>query len=77
MSYQNASFKASNSANSCASNSNNQYYKANNSSNTIEKIYVKWCFKEGMCEICGMRKATVNLDLKSGSHRECRFCWDS
>ena len=32
--------------------------------------------KEYMCEICKMSVATVNLDLKAGSHRECRYCWD-
>lgn len=35
-----------------------------------------WLGKEGMCEVCGLRRAVVNLDLSSGSHRECRSCWD-
>jgi len=32
--------------------------------------------EQGMCEVCGLRKAEVNLDLEFGSHRECRICWN-
>lgn len=35
-----------------------------------------WIRGEGVCEVCGLRPAEVNLDLKYGSHRECRSCWD-
>ncbi len=35
-----------------------------------------WLLGEGICEVCGVRKAEVNLDLKAGTHRECRPCWD-
>ena len=35
-----------------------------------------WRGKEGMCEWCGLRPATINLDLKAGTHRECQICWD-
>ena len=28
-----------------------------------------------LCEICNQRNATMNLDLKSGSHKECSDCW--
>ena len=35
-----------------------------------------WMNKEGMCEICGINKASVNLELKYGSHRECYSCWN-
>ena len=35
-----------------------------------------WIKGEGNCEVCGLRPAEVNLDLKYGSHRECRSCWD-
>ena len=35
-----------------------------------------WLKGKDMCEWCGRIKATVNLDLKYGSHRECRYCWD-
>ena len=35
-----------------------------------------WLRGEGMCEWCGIRRATVNLDLTAGTHRECRTCWD-
>ena len=35
-----------------------------------------WLGKVGICEVCGNMKATVNLNLKYGSHRECRYCWD-
>ena len=40
------------------------------------KRLANWIYGEGMCEFCGERKATVNLDLKGGTHRECRRCWD-
>ena len=36
----------------------------------------KWLKGKGNCEWCGRHPATVNLDLKYGSHRECRYCWD-
>ena len=42
----------------------------------IRNNKVAWKGVPGMCEVCGLRKATVNLDLKYGSHRECRICWD-
>ena len=42
----------------------------------IRNNKVAWRGVQGMCEVCGLRKATVNLDLKYGSHRECRICWD-
>ena len=29
-----------------------------------------------MCEWCGRHPATINLELKYGSYRECRHCWD-
>lgn len=35
-----------------------------------------WLFGEGICEICGVRNATRNLKLDSGSHRECFSCWE-
>ena len=35
-----------------------------------------WLKGEGICEWCGKRQAEVNLDLKSGTHRECRSCLD-
>ena len=35
-----------------------------------------WYFGEGTCEVCGFNPATVNLDLKCGSHRECLSCWN-
>ena len=35
-----------------------------------------WIGKKGMCEVCTLRPATVNLDLEYGSHRECQICWD-
>ena len=37
---------------------------------------MNWKGVEGVCEWCGIRRATVNLDLKAGTHRECRQCWD-
>tara|TARA_B100000963_G_C22639317_1_gene679501 strand:+ start:8850 stop:9050 length:201 start_codon:yes stop_codon:yes gene_type:complete len=36
----------------------------------------KWLRGKGMCEWCGKHPATVNLELKYGTHRECRYCWD-
>ena len=36
----------------------------------------KWLRGKGMCEWCGKHLATVNLELKYGTHRECRYCWD-
>ena len=35
-----------------------------------------WYGEEGKCEVCGLRDATVNLNLTYGSHRECKICWD-
>lgn len=43
-------------------------------SNITRRDY--WYFAEGMCEVCNLRRATVNLELKFGSHRECKSCWD-
>ena len=50
---------------------------------TVQKISMgirgnnrAWLKGEGICEVCGLRPAEVNLDLKYGSHRECRSCWD-
>ena len=40
------------------------------------KRRTEWFGEYGMCEVCGMRRAEVNLDLTCGSHRECRSCWD-
>ncbi len=34
-----------------------------------------WLRGGGICEVCGLRPAEVNLDLQYGSHRECRICW--
>ena len=34
-----------------------------------------WLKGNGMCEWCGYYEAEYNLDLKCGTHRECRFCW--
>ena len=36
----------------------------------------EWLRNPGLCEVCGLRKATVNLDLTFGSHRECQICWN-
>jgi hypothetical protein len=36
----------------------------------------EWLRNPGLCEVCGVREATVNLDLTFGSHRECRICWN-
>ena len=36
----------------------------------------EWLRNPGLCEVCGLREATVNLDLTCGSHRECQMCWD-
>lgn len=30
----------------------------------------EWLIKPGLREVCGLHKATVNLDLTFGSHRE-------
>ena len=35
-----------------------------------------WLKGINMCEWCGRYRATVNLELNYGSHRECRYCWD-
>ena len=35
-----------------------------------------WSRGEGICEVCGLRPAELNLDLQYGSHRECRICWN-
>ena len=37
----------------------------------------EWVYGEGWCEDCGFNRATVNLELKYGSHRECMRCWSS
>ena len=36
-----------------------------------------WIYGKSWCEICGLKRATVNLDLQYGSHRECMNCWSS
>lgn len=56
---------------------NNEEYKSDTKENK-RKLYVegRWLKGPFMCEICGRNKATVNLDLKYGSHKECRYCWD-
>lgn len=47
------------------------------SQNQLEKSKrTNWLFGEGICEICGVRNATRNLNLDSGSHRECFSCWE-
>ena len=50
--------------------------------NTVQEISMGirgnnrgWLKGEGMCEWCGLRRAEVNLELKYGTHRECRSCW--
>ena len=43
---------------------------------SVRKGVRGWLGKEGICEICGESKATVNLNLEYGTHRECRYCWD-
>ena len=54
---------------------NNEVYQQDikTKKNNIEQ---RWLRGPLMCEICGRHKATVNLDLKYGSHKECRYCWD-
>ena len=50
----------------------------NNTIQNITKTIRKgrdWLGKPGICENCGHREATHNLDLKFGSHRECGSCW--
>ena len=49
-----------------------------NKEESNDKTYIeeRWIRGPYMCEICGLQKATVNLDLKYGSHKECRYCWD-
>ena len=41
----------------------------------IEKRRLGWEGKPGMCEICGLWKATENLERNFGSHKECFSCW--
>ena len=50
----------------------------NNNENNKNKEDRKnvWLKGINMCEWCGRNRATVNLELKYGSHRECRYCWD-
>ena len=62
------------------SNNNEQI---DNLNNIIEGVSMRirncnrgWLRSPGICEVCGLRPATVNLDLNFGSHRECRSCWD-
>lgn len=61
-------------------NDNIEILEENLKKTEIEDIRKKrlenWIYGKGICEFCGHRKATVNLDLKSGTHRECRTCWD-
>ena len=45
----------------------------NNNKEERKKVWLKGI---NMCEWCGRNPATVNLELKYGSHRECRYCWD-
>lgn len=40
------------------------------------KRRTNWFGEYGMCEVCSIREAQVNLDLRCGSHRECPSCWD-
>ena len=45
---------------------------------TIEEARKKnggWLRDIGKCEVCNTHLAEYNLDLRSGSHRECRWCW--
>ena len=35
-----------------------------------------WLKGNNICEWCGRHTATINLELKYGSFRECRYCWD-
>ena len=51
--------------------------------NTVQEISMGirgnnmgWIKGGGLCEVCGLRPAEVNLDLQYGSHRECRICWN-
>ena len=57
---------------------NNQAYQEDTQTTTNEThtVQQRWLRGPLMCEICGRHKATVNLDLKYGSHKECRYCWD-
>lgn len=48
----------------------------NNITQSIRGNNRGWLGKIGICEVCKFHKAEVNLDLKYGSHRECRFCWN-
>lgn len=45
---------------------------------TIEEARKKnggWLRDIGKCEVCNTHLAEYNLDLRCGSHRECRWCW--
>tara|TARA_A100001015_G_scaffold292057_1_gene366925 strand:+ start:278 stop:472 length:195 start_codon:yes stop_codon:yes gene_type:complete len=59
---------------------NNKNNNKNIDNNCIKQSKIerlnRWLNGKDMCEICGRHKATVNLELKYGSHRECRYCWD-
>ena len=48
----------------------------NEDHNNIEERKNIWLKGINMCEWCGRNRATINLELKYGSHRECRHCWD-
>ncbi len=56
-------------------NKNNNIKEIQNDEYTLK--YNKWVNEGKMCQICNKRKATINLDLKVGSHRECLCCWNS
>tara|TARA_Y100001970_G_C14198075_1_gene839353 strand:+ start:400 stop:600 length:201 start_codon:yes stop_codon:yes gene_type:complete len=53
--------------------------KNDDSINTSENSpsYLRFIKNNKLCEICGKREAKINLELKFGSHRECRICWDN
>ncbi len=54
---------------------NNKKITNENHNNKEERKNI-WLKGINMCEWCGRNRATVNLELKYGSHRECRYCWD-
>jgi len=35
-----------------------------------------WLKGVGKCEVCGVYEAMYNLELNSGSHKECYICWN-
>lgn len=46
------------------------------SSMNIRSNNTEFLKQSGLCEVCGLRPATINLDLIFGSHRECTICWN-